>query len=146
MVVLLGDTLMEMVSPLDMMVTRFSQTGVSQVAIEPVAPQVATRYGVCGGELEPNGSLRIKRMIEKPALDEIPQVFDSRGNKLEQVYAFAARYVLSTEVMDALTSIAPGRNGEIQLTDAMAIVTQTHGFEGVVLTGQRRDIGLLENL
>lgn len=139
---LLGDTVMEHASPLPAMVQRYAATQRSQVAVEPLSPENATRYGVCGGQLDVAGHLDIEAMLEKPALDEMPSVRQADGTAVDAVFAFAARYVLSSAVWPALQSLPPGRNGEIQLTDAMAAVLAAEGFGGVPLPGIRRDVGL----
>ena len=140
--VLLGDTIMQQASPLPQMVERYRETKVSQVAVEPLAPAEATRYGVCGGQLNAEGHLKINTMIEKPTLPEMPSVNQADGQAAAQVYAFAARYVLTPAVFAALETLPPGRNGEIQLTDAMAAAMSKEGFYGIPLPGQRRDVGL----
>lgn len=139
---LLGDTVMESASPLTTMVERYGATRVSQVAVEPLVPEEATRYGVCGGRLDAQGHLNITTMIEKPSLAEMPTVQRADGTAADSVFAFAARYVLSPSIWAALQSLPPGRNGEIQLTDAMAALRDAEGFGGVPLPGTRRDVGL----
>lgn len=139
---LLGDTLMERGSPLPEMVARFHSSGLSQVAVEPVPPDLATRYGVCGGRMDGNAAFHLDRLVEKPPVDDIPVMRDTSGHPLQEAYAFAARYVLSPSVFVALAQTKPGRNGEIQLTDAMAAVLDHEGFGAVPLPGRRRDIGV----
>lgn len=139
--VLLGDTIMEGGSPLPGMVEQFRQTKRSQVAVEPVPAERATRYGVCGGEFTDAGIYALDTMIEKPALGEVPKMRGAHGVLLPDAYAFAARYVLSPAIFDALESATPGRNNEIQLTDAMAAVLAKEGFGAVRIPGKRVDVG-----
>jgi UTP--glucose-1-phosphate uridylyltransferase len=139
---LLGDTLMEGGSPMPEMARRYQSGGISQVAVEPVSADRATRYGVCGGQREADGSFRLDTMIEKPQAGEIPVMRDEKGQALPDAYAFAARYVLSPAVFGALAGLQPGRHGEIQLTDAMARVLKEEGFGAVPLPGKRCDIGV----
>ncbi len=142
---LLGDTLMKNGSPLPEMVARYQSSGCSQVAVEPVSPERATRYGVCGGKMDGSGNFQLDVMIEKPGETEIPVMHDPSGAPLPNAYAIAARYVLSPSVFQALADARPGRNGEIQLTDAMASVLAAEGFGAVRLPGKRRDIGVPES-
>jgi UTP--glucose-1-phosphate uridylyltransferase len=143
-VVLLGDTIMQGGSPLPEMVRQYASTSRSQVAVEAVPPERATKYGVCGGALQPDGGFLLDAMIEKPAIGEIPQVRGAHGLVLPDAFAFAARYVLSPAIFDALRTATPGRNNEIQLTDAMAAVMAREGFGAVRIPGRRRDIGAPE--
>lgn len=139
--VLLGDTIMEGGSPLPGMVRQFRDSGRSQVAVEPVPAERATRYGVCGGDFRDSGLYDLDVMIEKPALGEVPKMRGAYGTLLPEAYAVAARYVLSNTIFGALASAQPGRLGEIQLTDAMAAVLAEEGFGAVRIPGKRVDVG-----
>ncbi|MGC9453130.1 MAG: sugar phosphate nucleotidyltransferase [Oceanipulchritudo sp.] len=164
--VLLGDTIMEGGSPLPAMVRRHRATGRSQVAVELVPAERATKYGVCWGTPSPDGALDLHAMIEKPSFHEMnfmeskdegqkskdqiskqdsrqPAANDLRpaANDLRPMNAFAARYVLTPAIYGFLRTLPPGRNGEIQLTDAMAAVMEKEGFGAVPIPGKRRDIG-----
>jgi UTP--glucose-1-phosphate uridylyltransferase len=139
--VLLGDTSMEGGSPLPEMVARFRGDSVSVVAVEPVPPERATRYGVCGGVSRGDGGFDLDTMIEKPALGEMPLMREAGGAALAGVFAFAARYLLSPALFPALERTGKGRNGEVQLTDAMAAVLREEGFAAVRLPGRRVDVG-----
>jgi len=123
------------------MVDQFESTGHSQVAIEPVDQKLATRYGVCGGEVKSDGIYSLDCMIEKPSVDEIPIMKEVDGLILPDAYAFAARYLLTANIFTVLRSVGTGRNGEIQLTDAMAAVLGSSGFGGVQIPGKRVDVG-----
>jgi UTP--glucose-1-phosphate uridylyltransferase len=139
--VLLGDTIMEGGSPLGQMVEHCGKTGLSQVAVEPVSRKKALNYGVCGGVREADGAFRLDQMMEKPLPERIPVMRDDRGKPLPEAYAFAARYVLTPAIFTALHEIPPGRNGEVQLTDAMSVVLAKEGFGAVAIPGRRLDVG-----
>lgn len=139
--VLLGDTIMEGGSPLPAMVRRHQSTGLSQVAVERIAREKATKYGVCWGKPADDPCLDLQRMIEKPSLAEMAALDAENGHASPEVFAFAARYLLGPAVFEILKTLPPGRNGEIQLTDAMAAVLEREGFGAVRLPGRRQDIG-----
>jgi UTP--glucose-1-phosphate uridylyltransferase len=70
-------------------------------------------------------------LVEKPPAGEAPSTL-----------AIIGRYVLPPEIFDALRDTAPGRGGEIQLTDAMkALCGQGVPVHGVVFAGRRYDTG-----
>ncbi|MGB8960850.1 MAG: UTP--glucose-1-phosphate uridylyltransferase [Pseudonocardiaceae bacterium] len=74
---------------------------------------------------------RVRGMVEKPAPDMAPSTF-----------AAAGRYLLDRAVFDALHRIAPGAGGELQLTDAIALlIEQGHPVHAVVHRGGRHDLG-----
>ncbi|MDQ2881061.1 MAG: UTP--glucose-1-phosphate uridylyltransferase [Actinomycetota bacterium] len=89
-------------------------------------------YGVF--DVEDTGDPDVKRvrgMVEKPAPQAAPSTF-----------AAAGRYLLDRAVFDALHRIAPGSGGELQLTDAIALlIDEGHPVHVVVHRGGRHDLG-----
>lgn len=74
---------------------------------------------------------RVHGMVEKPAPDQAPSA-----------HAAAGRYVLDRAVFDALGEISPGAGGELQLTDAVALLIERgHPVHVVVHRGLRHDLG-----
>jgi UTP--glucose-1-phosphate uridylyltransferase len=70
-------------------------------------------------------------MVEKPAPDQAPSTL-----------AAAGRYLLDRAVFDALHRINPGAGGELQLTDAVALlIDEGHPVHVVVHRGERHDLG-----
>lgn len=75
--------------------------------------------------------LRVKGMVEKPSVADAPSTF-----------AAAGRYLLDRAIFDALRRITPGAGGELQLTDAVALlIAEGHPVHVVVHRGVRHDIG-----
>ena len=56
-------------------------------------------------------------------------------------YAILGRCVLDSEIFDILEQTPLGAGGELQLTDAMAVIARTKGMIGVDYTGVRYDMG-----
>jgi UTP--glucose-1-phosphate uridylyltransferase len=85
-------------------------------------------------DVEDTGSADVKRvngMVEKPAPEDAPST-----------YAAAGRYLLDRAVFDALRRITPGAGGELQLTDAIALlIKEGHPVHVVVHSGGRHDLG-----
>ena len=131
-------------SPLGAMVEAHGRFGTGVVAVEPVREERVSRYGIVGGrEVEP-GIFRVDRMVEKPVPAEAPRLGRLDGSA--GYTAFAARYVLPGAIFEELARTPPGRNGEIQLTDAMEAVRIRQGFHAVSLPGRRLDVGDPEGL
>lgn len=81
--------------------------------------------------------LRLSQIVEKPTPDQV-----------RSSYAIMGRYVLCPQIFEVLSQTPPGRNGEIQLTDALATLAdippeQGGGVWGVVSRGRHFDIGNL---
>ena len=138
--VLLADTVISGGSPLRRMLEVTRRTGTSCVALEECPPERVGRYGIAGGRAEDADIFRLDALEEKPALEHAPRLRQADGTMLPP-RAFAARYVFTPDIFPALEECPPGRNGEIQLTDAMRTVMQRRGFYGVTLAGRRLDIG-----
>jgi UTP--glucose-1-phosphate uridylyltransferase len=139
--VLLADTVIAGPSPLARMLQVTAQTGRSCVALEECPPERVSRYGIAGGTADPaSGLYRLDAMEEKPTLAAAPRLRCADGTLLPP-HAFAARYVFTPAIFPALEACPPGRNGEIQLTDAMRTLLHEQGFYGAPFAGKRLDIG-----
>jgi UTP--glucose-1-phosphate uridylyltransferase len=134
--VLLGD---DIIDARDELLTRMlveqGRRDASIVALLEVEPEQIHLYGAAA--VEPTGDadvVRITGMVEKPAMEDAPSN-----------YAVIGRYVLRPEVFGVLERTAPGKGGEIQLTDALMTmagdVAGTGGVYGVVFRGRRYDTG-----
>ncbi|ORV45731.1 UDP-glucose pyrophosphorylase [Mycolicibacter engbaekii] len=113
---------------------RARRGGTVLCAIE-VSPEEVSAYGVFDVEPLPDGDnpdvMRVKGMVEKPKAQDAPST-----------YAAAGRYVLDRAVFDALRRIDRGAGGEVQLTDAIALmISEGHPVHVVVHRGSRHDLG-----
>jgi UTP--glucose-1-phosphate uridylyltransferase len=116
---------------------RCSRGGTVLCAIE-VAREEVSAYGVF--DVEPIASadfadsadvLKVNGMVEKPKPEDAPSTL-----------AAAGRYVLDRAVFDALRRIDRGAGGEVQLTDAIALlIDEGHPVHVVVHRGSRHDLG-----
>ncbi|WP_024442843.1 MULTISPECIES: UTP--glucose-1-phosphate uridylyltransferase [unclassified Mycobacterium] len=133
--VLLPDDLVLPTGVLETMsAVRARRGGTVLCAIE-VSPEEVSAYGVFDVEPLPDGDnpdvMRVKGMVEKPKAQDAPSM-----------YAAAGRYVLDRAVFDALRRIDRGAGGEVQLTDAIALmIAEGHPVHVVVHRGSRHDLG-----
>ncbi|MBP8303615.1 MAG: UTP--glucose-1-phosphate uridylyltransferase GalU [Phycisphaerae bacterium] len=129
--VLLGDTVIGSEKPATLqLVEDFNRVHGSVVILEEVARDKVSRYGVLKGTEVSEGFYRVEDFVEKPKPEEAPSNL-----------VFAGRYVFTPEIFDFLESTAPGKGGEIQLTDAMRAMVRTQPMYGKKLEGRRYDIG-----
>jgi len=131
-VILLGDTL---VQSEDGPVTKqlidvYNQQKGSVIALEEVKPELVSRYGVVDGEAISENVIRAKNWIEKPSIEEAPSNL-----------AVASRYLFTPEIFDYLENTRPGKNNEVQLTDAMREMVKSFPMFGLKFNGKRYDIG-----
>ena len=77
-----------------------------------------------------DGVFAIEDMVEKPTEDN-----------LLSLYAILGRCVLTPEIFDILEKTPLGVGGELQLTDAMAIMARSGGVYALEFEGTRYDLG-----
>lgn len=90
----------------------FERSADAVVAFEEVALEDIHHYGVAK-PAETGSVFRLEDVVEKPSQEDAPSNL-----------AIAARYIFSPAIFDALEEIEPGKNGEIQLTDAIRLLIQ----------------------
>jgi UTP--glucose-1-phosphate uridylyltransferase len=128
---LLGDTLIRSKIPLARrLIELYDRYQESVVALESVDPAKVDRYGIIGGSRIAPDLYLIDALIEKPKPDLAPSNL-----------AIAARYALSPEIFQYIDRTTPGKNGEIQLTDAMQLMLKDRAMYGCAFEGTRFDIG-----
>ncbi|MDQ6986226.1 MAG: UTP--glucose-1-phosphate uridylyltransferase GalU [Mariprofundaceae bacterium] len=106
------------------------QTGCSVIGLMRVPDRLVNRYGIVQAEQEASGLLRLKDMVEKPPLGEAPSDL-----------AIIGRYIFTPRLFALLAETKPGKQGEIQLTDAVARLAQEEPVYGVLIDGKRFDAG-----
>jgi UTP--glucose-1-phosphate uridylyltransferase len=133
--VLLGDDLIDERDPLlTKMLAEQESRGASIVALTEVEPDQIHLYGAAA--VDPTDDpdvVKITGLVEKPSAADAPSNL-----------AIIGRYVLNPEIFDVLEHTAPGKGGEIQLTDALqelASDASGPGVYGVVFRGRRYDTG-----
>ena len=135
--VLLGDDFIHPRDPLlQRMIEVRGQYGGSVVALMQVDSDQVSQYGVVAAEpTDTDGVVTVTDMVEKPAPADAPSNWIVIG-----------RYVCDPAAFGVLERTAPGRGGEIQLTDALKTLAQMPageggGVRGVQFRGRRFDTG-----
>jgi UTP--glucose-1-phosphate uridylyltransferase len=129
--VLLGDDLVDAVNPCTcQMIEQYNTYQKSVVALMEVEQDDISKFGICGGSPISDRVLELNAMVEKPKLSEAPSNL-----------AIVGRYILQPRIFDILEQTKPGKNGEIQITDAMAQLMRESGFIGYKFDGRRYDAG-----
>ncbi len=103
--------------------------GVVFGVVEVPADQVSN-YGVIKGKSLGGNVFRVEDLVEKPSRREAPSNLGIIG-----------RYILTPDVLSALGTVKSGKNGEIQLTDAIKAVCREKPVYAVKLEGKRYDTG-----
>jgi UTP--glucose-1-phosphate uridylyltransferase len=114
------------------MIEIYNQYKCSVVAIEEVPTHKTKNYGIISGNLLNNSfnTYQVTDMIEKP--DE---------NNAPSNLAIIGRYILTPDIFDILKKIKPGKNDEIQITDALKIQAKKSKVIAYKFKGRRFDCG-----
>lgn len=129
--VLLGDDVIAGEKPaIGQMMEAYDETKGGVLAVSKVPDSDVSKYGILDAEAVNDRLYKVNDMIEKPSLEEAPSNLAVMG-----------RYILSPEIFDILENLPPGKNNEIQLTDAIKILNQKQPVYGFVYEGKRYDIG-----
>lgn len=115
---------------LTQMVKLFDEHRCSIVAIERVPQDETHKYGVIDGVQESEGLYRVSDMVEKPAPEQAPTNL-----------AIIGRYILTPDIFDIIRQTPPGKNGEMQITDALLVQAQQGKVLGYEFHGKRFDCG-----
>ena len=112
--------------------------GRSCIAFSEVSPEEISSYGCVEpmpsasgtGPGSEDGVIEIRRVVEKPPRDQAPSNL-----------AIIGRYVFTPEIFTMLDLIVPGRGGELQLTDAIAMLLENESVFGCNCRHGRYDVG-----
>jgi len=130
-VVMLGDDIMvDDARLLSGMISTHAQYGRSVVALKEVPPDEISAYGCARPEHVGPDLVRILDLVEKPRSQDAPSNL-----------AIMGRYVFTPEIFEKIDKVEPGVGGEIQLTDAIALLLQDQAVYGQVFTNGRYDTG-----
>ncbi len=130
--VLLGDTLVQSngTPVTKQLIDVYEKYQGSVVALEEVDPDLVHKYGVIDGVKLDEKTYQAKDWVEKPAKEERPSEL-----------VIASRYIFTPQIFEFLDTAKPGKNDEIQLTDAMRELVKTQNMYGLKFEGKRYDIG-----
>ena len=113
------------------MVREYSKTGGNIIAVENVAREDTSKYGIVAPKGERSGNLfEMSGMVEKPDPAKAPSTL-----------AITGRYILQPEIFKLLETTPRGAGGEIQLTDAMDALMKVQSFFAYEYSGKSHDCG-----
>lgn len=115
------------------LVKAWVETGIGQIMVERVEPDVVENYGITNlnSELvEPFKSLPVKGLVEKPSPKDAPSNL-----------AVLGRYVLPYKLLELLENTTAGEGDEIQLTDALDELSKLEGLNAFETDAEIFDCG-----
>ena len=118
---------------LTQMVKLYKQFRCSIVAVQEVPQDLIHKFGVIAGTPLKEGIVQVTDMVEKPDAKDAPSNL-----------AIIGRYILTPDIFETLEQTKPGKNGEIQLTDALLAQAKSGCVMAYKFKGRRFDCGSVE--
>lgn len=129
--VILGDEIIDAPVPaLAQLIHVYKKHHGAVLGVQEVPKQDVSRYGIVTPKRLASGLHRVQDLVEKPSPAEAPSNL-----------AVIGRYVLPPEIFPILRKTTPGKNGEIQLTDALRELARKSPMFAHEVRGQRHDAG-----
>jgi len=129
--VLLPDDIIDSEVPvLKQMIEVYEQYETNVVAVEPVSSEQTIKYGIIEPKRISGHIYQVLSLAEKPEPAEAPSNLGVVG-----------RYILMPQIFDALEVTPPGKNQEIQLTDALQLLLKQQPIYACEFDGVRYDAG-----
>lgn len=129
--VLLGDDIIDSEEPcLAQLIRAYEETNSIILGVQSVDKNDVYKYGIIDIESKDDRLYKVRDMIEKPNVSEAPSNV-----------AILGRYILTPDIFEILEKQAPGKGGEIQLTDAIEYMLKSHHIYAYEFIGNRYDVG-----
>lgn len=129
--VLLPDDIIESKVPvLKQMIDVYEQYKTSVVAVERINREDTVKYGIIEPGRVSDRIYQVLGLVEKPEPDKAPSDLGVVG-----------RYILTPQIFDTLEVTPPGKNREIQVTDALQLLLKQQKIYACEFQGVRYDTG-----
>nr|MBP3724862.1 UTP--glucose-1-phosphate uridylyltransferase GalU [Campylobacter sp.] len=115
------------------MVEIYEKYRCSIVAVMEVNDESIKNYGVINGKEIEKNLIVVNDMIEKPDPADAPTNL-----------AIIGRYILTPDIFEIIKTTSPGKNGEIQITDALLRQAKNGMVLAYKFEGQRFDCGSID--
>ena len=100
------------------------------LGVQEVSKEDTDKYGIVDGTKVAEDVYKVKDLVEKPEPEKAPSNV-----------AILGRYIITPEIFDILSELPPGKNSEIQLTDALEKLSEKKDMYAYVFEGKRYDLG-----
>ena len=128
--VMLGDDVVDSEVPcLKQLIDCFNEYKTTILGVQTVDPKNVDKYGIVDGLHIEDRVYKVKRLVEKPSVDEAPSNV-----------AILGRYIITPQIFEILENTAPGKGNEIQLTDALETLIKNEAMYAYDFEGRRYDV------
>lgn len=92
--------------------------------------KIQIKYGIIAAKYIEDKVYKVKDLVEKPEPGKAPSNI-----------AILGRYIITPEIFDILETLPLGKNGEVQLTDALRMLSKKEAMYAYDFDGVRYDVG-----
>lgn len=129
--VMLGDDVVDSEIPcLKQLIDSYENVKSSVLGVKEVEKNQVNKYGIVDYSNHSGKLYDVKNLVEKPDIKDAPSSI-----------AILGRYIITPAIFDILENTVPGKNGEIQLTDALKTLLEREKIYAYEFDGIRYDIG-----
>ena len=129
--VMLGDDVVVSEKPcIGQLIEQYEKTGATVLGVQKVGMEHVSKYGIVDCENVEGRLYKLNGMVEKPKKEDAPSDI-----------AVLGRYVITPAIFDCLQKTPKGAGGEIQLTDALVMLSKDEPMYAYDFEGKRYDIG-----
>ncbi|GLC28686.1 UTP--glucose-1-phosphate uridylyltransferase GalU [Clostridium omnivorum] len=129
--VMLGDDVVDSKVPcLKQLIECYNEYKTTILGVQEVPSQEVSKYGIVKGMHIEDRVYKVKDLVEKPKVEEAPSNI-----------AILGRYIITPQIFNVLETTAPGKGGEIQLTDALRTLITGEAMYAYNFEGRRYDVG-----
>lgn len=129
--VMLGDDIIISKKPcIKQLIEAHEKVDASVIAVQKVEKKRVSKYGVIEYEKIKDNLYKIIDIVEKPNIEEAPSNMAVMG-----------RYILTPKIFSYIKKLKPGKNNELQLTDALKEMLKNHEIYAYRFEGERFDLG-----
>ena len=129
--ILLGDDVMKNDVPVTkQLIDVYNAEKKTVIGVKQVKTEDIPKYATMKVERQRGKIYDISEIIEKPSIEQIKSNIAPLG-----------RYVCTPELFEIIDTLKPGKNGEYQLTDALAALAEKGDAVAYEFDGERYDMG-----
>lgn len=129
--VMLGDDIVDSEVPcLKQLINCFNEYKTTILGVQTVEFDSVNKYGIIDGLPIENRVYKVKKLVEKPSVEEAPSNI-----------AILGRYIITPQIFKVLENTKPGKGNEIQLTDALETLIKSEAMYAYNFEGRRYDVG-----
>lgn len=111
---MLGDDIVDNEVPcLKQLMNAYEEYRTTILGVQTVDDEDTDKYGIIAAKYIEDKVYKVKDLVEKPEPGKAPSNI-----------AILGRYIITPEIFDILETLPPGKNGEVQLTDALRMLSK----------------------